>query len=845
MKQRLNFPWLLKMAWRDSRRNRSRLLLFISSIILGISALVAIYTFGVNLNKDIDNQAATLLGADLEISGNKEPSARIVKLIDSIGGEQSEERNFPSMAFFPKSGGTRLVQVRALSGNFPFYGSIETVPVKAGTDFRNNKEALVDNSILLQFDANVGDSIKIGDVTFKIAGAISKAPGQTGFAASVAPIVYIPLSHLESTGLVTLGSRINYKYYFKFDNKVKVDDLAKSIDTILDKEELRYETIASQKADTGRSFEDLTSFLSLVGFIALLLGCIGVASAIHIYIREKLQSIAVLRCLGTTSKQAFIIYLIQIAGIGLIGSIIGAFLGTIVQQLLPIVFKDFLPIAISSDISYISIIQGIIVGLLISVLFALLPLVNIRKVSPLNTLRNVIDQQSSKTDLVTSFIYALIVLFIFSFTWVQVGSAIKAIVFTICIFIAFLLLFGTAKLLMFLTRKLIPARWSYLWRQGFANLYRPNNQTTILIISVGLGTTFICLLFLVQSTLMGRINLSSSANQPNMVLFDIQTAQKQEVASLVKSQGFPVIQEVPIVTLKLDEINGKTNAELRKDSTNKIPRRAFTREFRVTYRAELTDSESIQAGTWTGKAPDNGPIPISVEADYAKSLSLKMGDELLFNVQGVSMLTKITSLRTVEWGKIQTNFLVVFPENSLENAPQFHVLLTKTEVGKDAVDLQTKIVKQFPNISIVDLGLVLKILDEILDKIGFVIQFMGGFSIATGLVVLIASVMISKYQRIKESVLLRTLGASRKQILVITGLEYFFLGALAALSGILLAFIGGWALAVYSFKAPFIINWIAAIGLFAAVTGLTMLIGLFNSRGIVSKPPLEILRGTT
>ena len=845
MKQQFNLPWLFKMAWRDSRRNRSRLLLFISSIILGISALVAIYTFGENLNKDIDNQAATLLGADLEIAGNKEPSARILKLIDSIGGEQSEEQNFPSMALFPKSGGTRLVQVRALSGNFPFYGSIETLPIEAGKSFRNSQNALVDNSLMLQFDVKIGDSIKIGDRSFKVAGSISKAPGQTGFAASVAPIVYIPLSYLESTGLITIGSRVNYKYYFKFDEKVKVDLIAKTIDPILDKEAFRFETIASQKADTGRSFEDLTSFLSLVGFIALLLGCIGVASAIHIYIREKLQSIAVLRCLGTTSKQAFFIYLIQIAGIGLIGSIIGAVIGTFVQQLLPIVFKDFLPIAISSDISYLSIFQGVIVGLLISVLFALLPLVNIRKVSPLNTLRNVIDQENLKFDNVMFFIYALIVLFIFSFTWMQVGSAIEAVVFTICIFLAFLLLFGTAKLLMFLTRKLIPASWGYLWRQGFANLYRPNNQTTILIISVGLGTTFICLLFLVQSTLMSRINLSTSTNQPNMVLFDIQTAQKEAVANLVKGEGFPVIQQVPIVTLKLDEINGKTNAELRKDSLNKIPRRAFSREFRVTYRENLTDSENIKEGTWMGKAPADGPIPISVEADYAKSLHIKIGDELLFNVQGVPMLTKITSLRTVEWGKIQTNFLVVFPKGSLENAPQFHVLLTKTEVGKSAADLQTKIVKQFPNISIVDLGLVLKVLDEILDKIGFVIRFMGGFSIATGLVVLIASVMISKYQRIKESVLLRTLGASKRQILIITGLEYFFLGALAALSGILLALIGGWALAVFSFKAPYVISWLSIFILFTSVTGLTMLIGLFNSRGIVSKPPLEILRGTT
>lgn len=845
MKQRSNFFWLLKMAWRDSRRNRSRLFLFISSIILGISALVAIYTFGVNLNKDIDRQAAQLLGADLELAGNKAPSDRIVQLMDSIGGEKSEEQNFPSMAYFPKNGGSRFIQVRAIKGNYPYYGSIETIPSDAGNSFRKGQNAVVDQSLMLQFNAAVGDSIKIGEISFKIAGAITKTPGQTGFAASVAPVVYIPLDYLQQTQLVQTGSRINYKYYFKLDANSNADQLAKNIDPVLDKEEYRWESIASQKADTGRSFDNLTSFLSLVGFVALLLGCIGVASAIHIYIKEKLQSIAVLRCLGTTAKQAFLIYLIQITGIGLLGSFIGAVLGTVIQQFLPVVFKDFLPVAITSEISYISIFQGIFVGVLISVLFALLPLINIRKVSPLNTLRNISDSDIVKKDVLTWLIYAIIVLFIFFFSWMQIGSAAEAMVFTIGIFIAFLLLFAMAKLLMFLTKKLLPAGWNYLWRQGFANLYRPNNQTTILIISVGLGTTFICLLFLIQSTLISRINLSSSENQPNMVLFDIQTEHKDDVAKLVKDRGYPIIQQVPIINLRLLEINGLTGEEIRKDSTKRISRRAFSREFRVTYRGELTDAERITSGRWIGTAPEDGPIPISLEEDYAKSLQVSLGDELLFDVQGVPMLTIIESLRTVEWGRAQTNFLVLFPENSLEQAPQFHVLLTKTETGAAAADFQSAVVKNYPNISIVDLGLVLNILDEIFDKIGFVIRFMGGFSIATGIVVLIASVMISKYQRIKESVLLRTIGASRKQILAITGLEYLFLGAIAALTGILLSFAGAWVLAEYSFKAPLVIDWLSVGMLFFAVTGLTVFIGLFNSRGIVSRPPLEILRTTT
>jgi putative ABC transport system permease protein len=363
-KASLNFRWLLLMAWRDSRRNRSRLFLFISSIILGIAALVAIYSFEYNLRRDIDSQAKSLLGADLIIETNKTVKEESLPMLKSLGTERSEERTFASMVYFQKNGGTRLVNVRALSGDFPYYGDIETSPKSASRSFRIGKQALVDKTLMLQYDAKPGDSIKVGEVIFEIAGVLNKAPGQTGFNAAVAPIVYIPLSYLEETGLSQKGSRITYNFYYKFPPETNVNKLAKRLESKLEKAELDYETIESRKENTGRSFEDMTEFLALVGFIALLLGCIGVASAIHIYIREKINTIAVLRCLGASSRQAFLIYLIQIAGIGLIGSLIGAILGTLIQQFLPIVLKDFLPVEITVAISWMAVGQGLLLGLI-------------------------------------------------------------------------------------------------------------------------------------------------------------------------------------------------------------------------------------------------------------------------------------------------------------------------------------------------------------------------------------------------------------------------------------------------------------------------------------------------
>lgn len=841
-KSSVNFNWLLLMAWRDSRRNRSRLFLFISSIILGIAALVAIYSFEYNLKSDIDAQAKSLLGADLVIETNKTVKPEAYTLLDSLGMARSEERGFASMVYFPKGGGTRLVNVRALSGDYPYYGNIETSPEIASRNFRTNREALVDKTLMLQFDAATGDSIQVGNLKFRIAGILNKAPGQTSFNASVAPIVYIPLSYLEQTGLSQKGSRITYNFYYRFNPETDIDKLVKNLEPQLEKLELDYETIESRKENTGRSFEDLTEFLALVGFIALLLGCIGVASAIHIYIREKISTIAILRCLGASSGQAFMIYMIQIAAIGLLGSVIGALLGVLIQQFIPVVLKDFLPVEITITISWLAMAQGILIGLVVSVLFALLPLISVRNISPLNTLRISWQETSFFKDPLKWLIYGIIVLSVFGFTYLQVGSLKKTIFFTGGVVAGFLTLAALAFAMMWLARRYFPASWSYLWRQGFANLFRPNNQTLILVVSIGLGTAFICTLFFVQDILINRVTLSSSKNQPNMVLFDIQSSQKQAVNELTRSMNLPILQEVPIVNMRMTEIKGRSYTDLKKDSVALGAMRALEREYRVTYRDSLSDSEKLVDGEWIGKAEPGKPVYVSLEDGYAKRIGVEVGDELMFNVQGAPMKAIVGSTRKVDWNRIQTNFILIFPAGVLEDAPQFHVLLTQVPSNEVSAKYQQAVVRNFPNISMIDLGLVLSVLDEILDKMGFVVRFMAAFSIITGLIVLIASVLISKYQRIRESVLLRTIGARRKQILVITALEYFFLGALAAGAGIILASVASWGLARFNFETSFTPDLLPVLMLFLLITSLTVLIGLFNSRGVLNRPPLEVLR---
>ncbi len=842
-KKRLDIPWLLTMAWRDSRRNRSRLMLFMASIVLGVAALVAIFSLGDHVRNDIDNQAKTLLGADLAIESNKAADSSIQQMVDTLGDQRSKECRFASMVYFTKRNGTRLVQVLALEGGYPYYGQLETTPADAGIRFREAREALVDKTLMLQFDAKVGDSIRVGEVTFAIAGMLTQAPGRTGLSTTIAPPVYIPYPYLEQTGLLQKGSRFTYSYYFKYDADGRMKDQLAAITEPLEKEGLDYETAESRKRDAGRQFEDLSQFLTLIGFIALLLGCIGIASSIHIYIREKIAAIAILRCLGASTNQTFLIFLIQITVLGFIGALAGAALGTATQQFLPYVLKDMLPVQISTSISWIAIAKGVGLGIIISFLFGLLPLLSIRNISPLYTLRVSVERVPIWRNPLQILLFVVILLFIVLFTRLQMQSWAQAFVFTAGIVVAFLLLTGVALLLRAAVRRFFPASWSYLWRQGFANLYRPNNQTILLIVTIGLGTLFIGTLYFIQDILMSRVSMSASNNQPNMVLFDIQTGQKEGVAKLANSYHLPIYQEVPIVTMRIEEINGKNAAAAKKDSVKGPPARAFEGELRVTYRDSLTNTEKLTAGRLPNRAYTPGDtIFISMEEGYAQRLKVSVGDSIVFNVQGMLLPTIIGSFREVDWRRVQTNFRVIFPPGILETAPQFHVLVTRVPSNDTSAVFQQDVVREFPNVSIIDLGLILKVLDEVLGKIGFVIRFMAAFSIVTGLIVLIASVYVSKYQRMHESVLLRTLGASRAQLLFITGLEYFFLGALAAGTGILLSLAGSWALARFTFDAAFTPSFLPMLVLFLSVSLLTVAIGLFNSRGVVNIPPLEILR---
>jgi putative ABC transport system permease protein len=837
--------WIFKMAFRDARRGLKTLLLSVSCVILGVASVVAAFSFRANLTSSIQEQSKALLGADLSIGSRRPFSEEAEALIKSLGGEQSRQIGFSSMAYFFDNGKARLVQVRAIDGGFPYYGALETDPPDAkGKDFYGGANALVDETLMLQFNARVGDRVRIGDRDFRISGRLRKIPGEALAFSLVSPRIYIPLDQIDQSQLTEKGSIVRYRIFFKLNRgENEIDQLVQGIEPQLQLLQLDADTVSRRRAAISQSLDNLSRYLHLAIYVAVLLAGVGVASGIHVYTKEKISSVAVLRCVGASPGQTVAVYVVQTLAMALAGSFLGAALGVGLQALLPLALKDFLPLKSAFSLSPAGVLAGMAIGLGTTLLFSLLPLVSLRNISPLLALRSSYEKSRGAGDPLLWIIFFLIAAAVFGFAVATTERLFHAVWFSAAVFTAFGLLALIAKGISILLRKIIPGFLPYPWRQGLANLHRPNNQTTAVMLSIGLGTFLLASLYGVQGILLKQVSERSGSGEPNLILFDIQRDQREGVGALLKSFDVPSVEEAPIVTMRLAAVKERRVEEIRADPASTIPSWALRREYRSTYRNRLTRTERIVAGTWQVKAPGDGqPIPVSLEKGIAEALKVDLGDRLEFELQGVPLPVRIASIREVDWRRVQTNFFVVFPEGVLEDAPQFYAVAIRTETADLSARLQRAVLENFPNVSMIDLTLVLDTLDSILGRVSDAIRFVALFTILTGIAVLAGAVMSSRAQRLKEAILLRTLGAPRSQIVGAIVAEYLFLGIISCVTGTFLAALAGWGLSFYFLGAVSSISFAPLLTILALVTGATVLAGVAGCWGIFRRPALEALR---
>ncbi|HWA28317.1 MAG TPA: FtsX-like permease family protein [Lacunisphaera sp.] len=842
----MNF--ILKMAWRDTRASRRRLLLFSLAIVLGVAALVAVGSFRDNLRLAIETQTKSLLGADLTVISRSELPEEPARYFATLGEERAREISFNSMLVVPRPGGpTRLVQVRAIEGNFPFYGDFDTEPDSARAALRGGMNAVLEESLMVQFDLRPGDKVRLGTVEYTIAGSLRAIPGESAAVAMMAPRVFVPMATVGGTGLLQPGSIARHRMHFKFPPGFDVEALNRTLRDRFREQRLNYDTVEERKRELGQAISNVNSFLSLVGFASLFLGAIGVGSAVHAHIRQKIPTVAILRCLGASARTSFAIYLVQGVGLGLLGALLGTLVGLVVQVTLPGLLRDFLPVSIELSISWTALASGLGAGIVVSVLFALLPLLEIRRVSPLLTLRSAYAAAGAGRDWLQVVVFGAILAMIVAFAVWQTGRLAWGVGFAVALLAGFGVLAGVAAAVSWFARRFTPRGLPFAWRQGVANLYRPNNRTLLLLVSLGMGTFLMMTLYLSRDTLLGQLRVVGGGTRPNLMLFDIQDDQVEPLKKLLAENGAPVRQHAPIITMRIASIKGRPTADLLKDRASHIPGWTLRREYRSTYRGELTDTETLTAGQYTGHLPAGEEVvPVSLEEKLAADLQVGLGDELVLDVQGVPVTAKVGSLRSVDWRRMQPNFFMVFPEGALEAAPKFHIMALRVDDAAHSARVQQAVVRDFPNVSALDLALIIRTIDGVYSKASFVVEFLALFTVVTGGIVLAGAVLIGRSQRVRESVLLRTLGATKAQVNRIMFAEYLALGTLGAAVGAVLAVGANWALAYAVFKVAWTMPSAGVLlGGWAVVSALTIVTGQLSNRGICDHPPLAVLREET
>jgi putative ABC transport system permease protein len=855
---------VLSLAWRESRTARRRLALYMSSISLGAAALVAIDSFAANMTASVREQARALLGGDVSVTSRQPLPVPIEQLVDSIAKAGSvrvtEVTSFASMALIPRSGLTRLASVRAVGDGYPFYGEITTEPAARWTMLQADRHAIVDPSLLVSLDAQIGDTLALGTARFVIVAAIRDVPGEPGIAASIGPRVYIPDRYLPETGLLVFGSRAEYETLFRLPPELTTPRFVARFNTRLTGDRIRLRTVAENEYNLTESIDQLRDFLGIVGLIALLLGGIGVASGVHAFVTRKIDTVAVLRCLGATSRQILAVYVIQAAAMGLVGALAGAALGVAVQFAIPGVVEEFLPVDVAVRVAPGAILLGLAIGVWVALIFALQPLVSLRRVSPLQALRREADSDAlrrARRDPARLVIGAAIVATVVGIAMSRAGSLRDGAWFSFGVGGAIAILWLSAAFVTRLARRSVRTRWPFVLRQGIASLYRPGNQTRAVALALGFGVFLMSSLYQVQLNLLRQFGGRLAASRANVVFFDIQEDQQPGVDSIIRARGLSIVQSAPIVPMRIAQINGRSVSELMGDTAAGRRRAgwALRREYRSTYRDTLVPSERLLAGRWfdgrlsSGSGAEGGSSgggvlhEASFEEEVARELRLDIGDTVTWNVQGVTVRTRVASFREVNWARFEPNFFVVTNSAALAGAPKQFVILARVPTPGDVARLQRDVVRAYPNVSSLDLTAVQRTVANVIGKVTTAVRFMALLCLGLAVPVLFSAVAATRRDRLREGVLLKTLGATRRQVGRIMLAEYAVLGILGSLTGVVLSLGAAWALVRYVFEVPsFVPAPIPALAVALSMVGLAVTIGLLTGREVFAQTPITALR---
>ena len=834
------------MARREIRASWRRLLFFFLCIGIGVGSVIALRSIIQNASRSVAGEARGLLTADIQIDSTRQWKPESLAVIERIARPplveartETIESNTMVRAADSSSEGTMMVELKGVESPFPLYGDFK---LAGGKKFDHsllaNSGAVVAPLLLERLKLRVGDRIKIGESTFEIRGVIEQEPGSGG-GFRLGPRVFIARSEVEATGLVGFGSRARRRILLRV-REGAMEGVVQSLRSDLKGQLVNVNSYKDAQQNLNEQFARTENYLSLTGLIVLVLGGIGVSSVTRVFIEQKRASIAVLKCIGGTGGQILAAYLAQVLVLGLAGSLLGVALAGLALLFAGQYFAQSLPANMSYQLSSGAVIQGMGLGMLISLLFSALPLLRIRHIKPNMLLRE--DEgstQSRKPDVVRWLTGALVILGLMILSSWQAGSLRIGLIFLGGLAATASALYLTALLLVWLLRRARP-KGSFAFRQAISSLYRPGNQTRVIVMAVGLGAFVVMAIHSLQTNLLDEIDLAGRANLPNMFLIDIQPDQKQGVENLVEEATGVRPELIPTVRARIFAINGREvdleQREMRQE------RGRLGREYVVTYRPRLESNEAIVAGQFWDTQPSAEP-EVSIEEGMRGLAGLDVGSIITFDIVGRKLQARVTSIRRVDWRNSRTGFMVLFRPGALESAPQMLIAPINGPVGaQERARFQRALLDRYPNISVIDVAEVVSTISRILNNVTLAVSFLGGFVLLCGVLILVGSIAMTKFQRIYEVAVLKTLGAKRKVLLVILFVEYGLLGLVAGLVGALASIALSYSITRFVFEIPWSFSPVISMAGIALTVLLVTAVGVASSLNVLTQKPLAILR---
>ncbi|HYY98688.1 MAG TPA: FtsX-like permease family protein [Pyrinomonadaceae bacterium] len=838
--------FILNLARRELRASWRRLLFFFLCIGVGVGSIVALRSLIQNLNRAVAGEARELMTADVQVETTREWTAEALSKINSIARPplvEARTETIESATMLRPADAARegalMVELKGVERGFPLYGEFR---LEDGRPFDfslvERDGAVVAPLLLERLGLKVGDRVKIGEREFEIRGVSKQEPGSAG-GFRLGPRVFVSREALESAGLTGFGSRARRKILLKVADG-RMDEVVRALRTELGNNVVGVRSYRESEESLGEQFTRAENYLSLAGLVVLVLGGIGVSSVTRVFVEQKRKTIAVLKCVGATGRRLTAAYLAQVLALGAAGSALGVLLAKGALVFVRARFAESLPPNLAYGLHGASVAQGLALGVLVSLLFSALPLLRIRNIRPNMLLReSEADTRARRLDL-WRWTVALLVLagLVFLTSW-QAGSVRVGLFFIGGLGAAALVLYAASWALVLAVRR-ARGLGTFALRQAVNSMHRPGNQTRVIVMAVGLGAFLVLAVQTLQTNLLDEFDVARRGQLPNMYLIDVQKDQVEGVRELVEKTTGARADLIPTVRARIVQVNGR---EIDLDAEGvRRERGRLGREYVVTYRPRLEYNETIVAGRFWDETPSAEP-EVSIEEGLRGAGGIDLGGAVTFDIQGRRITARVTSVRRVDWRNSRTGFLVLFRPGSLENAPQTFVGALDGPTEEPARSrFQRALVDRFPNVSVIDVADVVRNVTRILSNITLAVSFIGGFVFLSGVLILVGSIAMTKFQRVYEAAVLKTLGARRRVLLTMVLAEYGLLGLVAGIVGAAAANGLSWAVARYVFEIEWSFAPVVSLAGVAATALLVAAVGALSSLDVLTRRPLAILR---